>query len=127
MNTLENCSEEEQEAIEKLKEKSVEDLNMMVLAEAKEREQTQTDFKEGVEKLQKKYEELSAGRDATLDDIKKKYNIGFVKQLIKSSVSQEEESQEAEESEESQEEESQETEESEESQEEESQRRSLRG
>ena len=89
MDTLENCSEGEQDIIAKLKEKSTEDLNKMVLAEAKEREQVQTDFKEGVDKLQEEYKQLSAGRDATLDDIKKKYNIGFVKQLIKNSESKE--------------------------------------
>ena len=88
--TLENCSEEEQDIIAKLKEKSTEDLKVLVLAEAKEREQAQTDFKEAVEKLQKEYEQLSADRDSTLDDIKERYNIGFVKQLIKNSASKEE-------------------------------------
>lgn len=87
VDTLENCSEEEKDIIKDLKEKSSEDLNILVLAESKEQEQTQTDFKEAVEKLQKEYEQLSAGRDSTLEDIKKKYNIGFVKQLIKLSES----------------------------------------
>jgi protein disulfide-isomerase-like protein len=81
--TLENCSEEEKETIEELKEKSVEDLRVLVLAEAKEREQANTDFKEEVEKLQKKYEQLAKDKESTLEDIKGRYNVGFVKQLIK--------------------------------------------
>jgi hypothetical protein len=87
VDTLENCSEEEKDIIKDLKEKSTEDPNVLVLAESKEQEQTQTDFKEAVEKLQKEYEKLSADRDSKLDDIKKRYNIGFVKQLIKLSES----------------------------------------
>ena len=89
LETLENCSEEEKETIEKLKEKSTEDLKVLVLAEAKEREQANTDFKEEVEKLQKKYEQLSKDKESTLEDIKDRYNIGFVKQLIKLSESKE--------------------------------------
>ena len=87
VDTLENCSEEDKDIIEDLKEKSVEALRGLVQAEAEAREEAQTFFKESVEKLQKEYEQLSAGRDSTLKDIKKKYNIGFVKQLIKLSES----------------------------------------
>ena len=87
VDTLENCSEEDKDVIEDLKEKSVEDLNGLVQAEAEARVEAQTFFKESVEKLQKEYEQLSTGRDSTLEDIKKKYNVGFVKQLIKLSES----------------------------------------
>lgn len=83
VDTLENCSEEEKETIEKLKEKSMEDLNALVIAEAKESEQAHTDFKESVEKLQKEYEQLQKDKESTLEDIKLRYNIGFVKQLRK--------------------------------------------
>jgi len=83
VDSLENCSDEEKKVIEKLKEKSVEDLGVLVLAEAKEQEQAQTDFKDGVEKLQKEYAQLTADRDSTLEEIKSRYNIGFVKQLKK--------------------------------------------
>lgn len=83
VDTLENCSEEDKKVIEELQEKSVQDLNALVLAETKEREQAHTDFKESVDKLQKEYEQLSAGRDSTLEDIKGRYNIGFVKQVRK--------------------------------------------
>ena len=82
--TLENCSEEEKETIAKLQKKPVEDLKALVLAETKEREQAQDDFKSEVEKLQATFEKLSKDRDSTLEDIKGRYNIGFVKQLIKS-------------------------------------------
>lgn len=85
--TLENCSEEEKETIDELKEKSTEDLKVLVLAEAKEREQAHTDFKDEVDKLQKQYEQLSKDKESTLEDIKDRYNIGFVKQLIKLSES----------------------------------------
>lgn len=82
--TLENCSEEEKETIANLQKKPVEDLKALVLAETKEREQAHTDFKSEVEKLQATFEKLSKDRDSTLEDIKGRYNIGFVKQLIKS-------------------------------------------
>ena len=82
VDTLENCSEEEEDIIAKLKEKSKEDLDALVVAEAKEREQAQTDFKEAVERLQREYEQLSKDKESTLEDIKDRYNIGFVKQLI---------------------------------------------
>lgn len=87
VDTLENCSEEEEAIIAGLKEKTKENLNEIILAEAKEREQAHTDFKESVEKLQKEYEQLSSDRDSTLEDIKSRYNIGFVKQLVKLSES----------------------------------------
>ena len=79
-----DCSEEEKETIANLQKKPVEDLKALVLAETKEREQAHTDFKSEVEKLQATFEKLSKDRDSTLEDIKGRYNIGFVKQLIKS-------------------------------------------
>lgn len=87
--TLENCSEEEKKTIDELKEKSTEDLKVLVLAESKEREQAHTDFKDEVDKLQKQYEQLSRDKESTLEDIKDRYNIGFVKQIIKLSESKE--------------------------------------
>lgn len=90
VDTLENCSEEEKETIAELQEKPVEDLKALVLAETKEREQANTDFKSEVEKLQAVFEKLSKDRDSTLEDIKDRYNIGFVKQLIKSESKEEE-------------------------------------
>ena len=60
---------------------------MLVLAESKEREQAHSDFKDEVDKLQKQYEQLSKDKESTLEDIKDRYNIGFVKQLIKLSES----------------------------------------
>ena len=83
VDTLENCSEEEKKTIDELKKKSMEDLNALVIAETKEREQAHTDFKESVEKLQKEYEQLQKDKESTLEDIKGRYNIGFVKQLRK--------------------------------------------
>lgn len=81
--TLENCSDEEKKTIAGLKEKDVKDLRVLVLAEAKEREQAHSDFKEQVDKLQKQYEQLTSDRDSTLEDVKDRYSIGVVKQLIK--------------------------------------------
>ena len=81
--TLENCSDEDKAVIEELREKDVTEPQEQILAEAKEREQAHTDFKEQVEKLQQQYEQLSSDRDSTLEDVKDRYNIGFVKQLVK--------------------------------------------
>lgn len=80
--TLENCSEEQKGVIQELQKKPVEDLKALVLAETKEREQAHDDFKSEVEKLQATFEKLSKDRDSTLEDIKDRYNIGFVKQLL---------------------------------------------
>ena len=81
--TLENCSDEHKKILEELKQKKIEDLRIIVLAEAKEREQTHTDFKAEVDKLQKAFEELTKKKETTLEDVKSRYNVGFVKQLIK--------------------------------------------
>ena len=80
---LENCSDEDKEIIKGLKDKSYETLKGMVLEESKEREQAQKEFKAEVDKLQTKFMDLSTERDKTLRDIKERYNIGFVNQLIK--------------------------------------------
>lgn len=85
--TLENCSEEEKKTIAELQQKPYDDLKALVLAETKEREQAHDDFKSEVEKLQATFEKLSKDRDSTLEDIKGRYNIGFVKQLVKLSES----------------------------------------
>lgn len=82
VNTLENCSDEQKKTIEELQKKPFEDLKALVLAETKEREQAHADFRSEVDKLQATFEKLSKDRDSTLDDIKDRYNIGFVKQLI---------------------------------------------
>lgn len=83
VDTLENCSEEEKDVITELKEKTVEELKQMSIAEANEREKTHSDYKTAVEELQKKYEQLTQDKDSYLEVIKSQYNIGFVKQLIK--------------------------------------------
>jgi protein disulfide-isomerase-like protein len=83
VSTLENCSDEDKKVIEELQSKPIEHLKDMVLAEAKEREQANTEFKEEVEKLQGLFQELSKTKESTLEDIKERYNIGFVKQVIK--------------------------------------------
>lgn len=83
VDTLENCSDEDKKTIEELQKKPFADLKAHVLAETKEREQAHTDFKNEVDKLQAQFEKLSKDRDSTLDDIKDRYNIGFVKQLIR--------------------------------------------
>lgn len=85
--TLENCSEEDISIIEDLKELSYEELKEMIIQESKEREQAHTDFKAEVDKLQTKFMDLSTERDSTIEDIKDRYNVGFVKQLIKLSES----------------------------------------
>ena len=57
VSTLENCSDEDKKVIEELQSKPIEHLKDMVLAEAKEREQANTEFKEEVEKLQGLFQE----------------------------------------------------------------------
>lgn len=85
--TLTDCSDEDKKVIEGLKDKSYETLQEMVLEELKEREQAQKDFKTEVDKLQNKFADISKERDNTIQDIKERYNIGLVKQLLKISES----------------------------------------
>ena len=80
--TLENCSEKEKKTIDALKEKSHKELKEAVVAEANDREEVHTTFKEEVEKLHERYADISKEKDEQLKEIKSKYNIGFVKQLI---------------------------------------------
>ena len=80
--TLENCSEKEKKTIDALKEKSHKELKEAVVAEANDREEVHTTFKEEVEKLHERYADISKEKDEQLEEIKSKYNIGFVKQLI---------------------------------------------
>ena len=55
----------------------------MVLEESKDNEKVQKDFKAEVDKLQTKFMDLTTERDNALRDIKERYNIGFVRQLLK--------------------------------------------
>ena len=80
--SLENCSDEEKALIEELRKKTNAELQEMIVAELKESEQAHKDFKEGVDKLQSEFEKLTADKEGTLKDIKDRYSIGFVKQLI---------------------------------------------
>ncbi len=80
---LENCSDEDKEIIKGLKDKSYETLKGMVLEESKDNEQVQKDFKAEVDKLQTKFMDLTTERDNALRVIKERYNIGFVRQLLK--------------------------------------------
>ena len=82
VDTLEHCSDEQKLVIEDLLTKTSEELAEAVTAELEEVEAAQNAFKEEVEKLQAQYEELSASRDSTLKDIKERYNVALVKQII---------------------------------------------
>lgn len=81
--TLENCSEEQKEEIEDLKEKTLEDLKNLISNEKEERTDAENYFKNEVDKLQSRFEELKAERDSTLEDIKDRYSVGLVRQLLK--------------------------------------------
>lgn len=83
--TMENCSVKEKNVIKGLKGKSHEALKEMILEESKDNEQVQKDFKARVDKLQKKFMELSTERDNALLFIKENYNIGLVRQILKTS------------------------------------------
>jgi len=81
--TSEHCTEDQDKALGTLREKTFDELANIVLEEAKEKEQANSDFKAGVDELQEKYVALQEAKDSTLKDIKQKYQIGLVKQLIK--------------------------------------------
>ena len=81
--TLENCSEEQKDEIEDLKEKTLEDLKNLISNEREERTDAENYFKNEVDKLQSRFEELKAERDSTLEDIKDRYSVGLVRQLLK--------------------------------------------
>lgn len=80
---LENCLDEDKEIIKRLKDKSYETLKEMILEESKDNEKVQKDFKAEVDKLQTKFMDISTERDNALLVIKKHYNIGLVRQILK--------------------------------------------
>ena len=81
--TLENCSEDEVAEVEALRAKTQDELRDMLGAEAKEREEAETEFKDGVENLQLLFKELQLGREALLSDIRDRYKVAFVTKLLK--------------------------------------------
>lgn len=80
--TLENCSDDQKEAVEHLKATSVEDLKAKVKEEAKDRKSAETEFENAVKKLQANYQTLVSGKEKSLADIKAKYNVGMVKAVL---------------------------------------------
>ena len=80
--TLENCSDDQKETVERLKATSVEDLNAKVKEEAKDRKSAETEFENAVKKLQANYQTLVSGKEKSLADIKAKYNVGMVKAVL---------------------------------------------
>lgn len=80
--TLENCSDDQKETVERLKATSVEDLKAKVKEEAKDRKSAETEFENAVKKLQANYQTLVSGKEKSLADIKAKYNVGMVKAVL---------------------------------------------
>jgi len=80
--SLENCDPEQVTAIKAYQDNTEEELQEMVDSEEKERTGAEELFKTEVEKLQKKYEALTADKESSLDEIAKKYNIGMVNGVL---------------------------------------------
>ena len=80
--TLENCSPEQQESIVTLKKESLDDLLDMVTVEHDAREAVEVLFKDGVQKLQSEYEALVSDKEIANKDIKDRYKISIVKSVI---------------------------------------------
>lgn len=80
--TLENCSPEQQESIVTLKKESLTDLLDMVTVEHDAREAVEVLFKDGVQKLQSEYEALVSDKEIANKDIKARYKISIVKSVI---------------------------------------------
>lgn len=81
--TLDNCSDDQKETVERLKAASVEDLEAKVKDEAKDRKGAETEFENAVKKLQANYQKLVSTKEQSLADIKAKYNVGMVKAVLK--------------------------------------------
>jgi len=72
------CDDAQKAEIEKIQAMSVADLDAAIKGKEKEQEDAESTFKSEVEKLQKKYEQLSKEKEDTLDSIKKS-GLGLMK------------------------------------------------
>ena len=84
--TLEHCSDDEVSEVEALRLKSQDELREMLDAERKEREEAESEFKEGVENLQVLFKELQLGLDELLLDIRDRYKVALVTKLLKTEL-----------------------------------------
>jgi len=72
------CDADQKATIEKFQAMSAAELDEAIKGKEKEGEDAEATFKSEVEKLQKKYEELQAEKEATLESIKKS-GLGYMK------------------------------------------------
>merc|ERR1712072_1235012 len=72
------CDAEQKAEIEKIQAMSAEDLDAAIKGKEKEQEDAESTFKSEVEKLQKKYEQLSQEKEDTLEAVKKS-GLGLMK------------------------------------------------
>jgi len=72
------CDADQKATIEKFQGMSAAELDEAIKGKEKEGEDAEATFKSEVEKLQKKYEELQAEKEATLESIKKS-GLGYMK------------------------------------------------
>jgi len=75
---IELCDATQKAEIEKIQAMSGDELQKAIAGKEQEQTDAESNFKAEVEKLQKKYEQLSADKDATLDSIKKS-GLGLMK------------------------------------------------
>ena len=79
--TLEHCSEQQTDAIDKYKTKSVEELEALLETEARERNEAETTFTTEVKKLQDAYEKLMEAKEEAISKLSA-YQTGIVKSLL---------------------------------------------
>ena len=80
--THDNCDAEQAETVAALKEVSVEDLEQKVKDHDEKKADIETTFQEGVQGLQKQYEDMSKTKDDGLMELAKSSNIGLVKSVL---------------------------------------------
>lgn len=80
--TLENCDDEQKEAIGSLIEESEDSLSEKVASHEKSVADIESEFRESVATLQKTYEGLMAKKKSDIETVSKENNIGIVKSVL---------------------------------------------
>jgi len=79
-NNLDLCDADKKKQIEELQALSADDLATKITAEEKKQKDAEKTFEEEVDKLQKRYKELSEEKEATLESIKSS-GLGLMKSV----------------------------------------------
>ena len=87
VDTLEYCDEDQKELLGTIKTHSVDEIESKIEQHDNAKAQIELKFKEGVQGLQRKYEEMSNEKEDSLTDLNKKHNIGLYRSMLASKKS----------------------------------------